>query len=384
MAVAVVTDSTACLSAQLAAGGGIRVVPLRVVLGDRAADEDIDGSAAADSDAADSGAADSGAADSGAAEGGTAGEPRPARGPDVPGGAGAEPRPARGPGVPRGAGGEPGEAAGSRVPRDAAGVGGGRGGDGAAGDGAGCEDRADLAAAITVADVEAVLHAGGRVGTASPSPDRFATAYAAAAAAGAESIVSVHLSAQLSGTLNSASLAAADAPVPVRVVDSQSIGMGRGIAVLAAAAAAQAGQDADAVAAAAAGRAARLRSIFALDTPGYLQAGGRLERTPALPASGLTARPLLYVRDGRLVLLEKARTPAAAIGRLVQLAAEFAADQPVDLAVQYLGDVGRAAAFAGRLAERIPGVRHTYLAAADAVICAHTGPGMLGVVVAPY
>lgn len=363
MAVAVVTDSTACLSAELAAGGGIRIVPLRVVLGNRAADEATDDDNATD--------------DRGAADGPSA--PQKPSASHKPGPA-AEPGRAGEPGGAR----EPGLAARSRVMRDAGGAGDGGGGDSAAWEPAECEDLADLAAAITVADVEAVLRAGGRVGTASPSPDRFAAAYAAAAAAGAESIVSVHVSARLSGTLNSASLAAATAPVPVRVVDSRTIGMGLGFAVLAAAGAAQAGRDADAVAAAAAGRTARLRSIFALDTPGYLQAGGRLERTPALPSSGLTVRPLLHIRDGRIVLLEKARTPAGAIGRLEQLAAEFAADQPVDLAVQYLGEVGRAATFAARLAERIPGVRHIYLAAAGAVICAHTGPGMLGVVVAPY
>jgi DegV family protein with EDD domain len=286
-AVAVVTDSTACLSADLAAGGSIRVVPLRVVLHDRAADEDA---------------------------------------PDEP----------------------------------------------------------DADAAVTIADVERALRGGERVGTASPAPERFAAAYAAAAAGGAEAVVSIHLSGGLSGTVNSAALAAASAPVPVRVVDSQSIGMGLGLAVLTAAAAARAGHDADAVAGAASSRAAGLRSYFALDTPGYLRAGGRLDPSPALPDSALTARPLLYVRDGRIVLLEKARTPAGAIRRLEQLAADFAADKPVDLAVQYLGDTARAAAFAGRLASLIPGVRETYLAAADAVICAHTGPGMLGVVVAPY
>ena len=117
--------------------------------------------------------------------------------------------------------------------------------------------------------------------------------------------------------------------------------------------------------------------------PGYLRAGGRLEPTPALPEGGLTARPLLHVRDGRIVLLEKARTPAGAVRRLAELAAEFAADQPVDLAVQYLGEAGRAEDLAGQLTRRIPRVRHAYLAAAGPVICAHTGPGMLGVVVAP-
>jgi DegV family protein with EDD domain len=306
-AVAVVTDSTACLTAELAAGGDIRIVPLRVVLHDRAADEDA---------------------------------------PD-----------------------EPDEA----VPDEAV-----------PDEGAPDEGALDQDVTVTIADVEQALRAGERVGTASPAPERFAAAYAAAAAGGAVAIVSVHLSGDLSGTVNSASLAAVSAPVPVRVVDSRSIGMGLGLAVRTAAAAARAGQDADAVAAAALSRAAGLRSYFALDTPGHLRAGGRLDPSPALPAAALTVRPLLHVRDGRIVLLEKARTPAGAIRRLEELAAGFAADQPVDLAIQYLGDAGRASAFAGRLARLVPRVRDLYLSAADAVICAHTGPGMLGVVVAPY
>jgi DegV family protein with EDD domain len=281
--VAVVTDSTACLSAELAASGSIRVVPLRVVLAEQAVDE-----------------------------------------------------------------------------------------------GAPDED-----AAVTIADVERAWRGGERVGTASPAPERFAAAYAAAVADGAEAIVSVHLSARLSGTVNSANLAARSARVPVRVVDSQSIGMGLGLAVLTAASAAMAGQDAAAVAAAASGRAAGLRSFFALDTPGYLRAGGRLGPSPGASGSALRARPLLHIRAGQIALLEKARTTSAAVSRLEQLAAEFAAGRPVDLAVQYLTDAERASALAGRLAALIPAARHIYLAAAGPVICAHTGPGMIGVVVAP-
>jgi DegV family protein with EDD domain len=282
--VAVVTDSTACLSAELLAGAGIRVVPLRVVLAGRVTDEGMPG-----------------------------------------------------------------------------------------------QD-----AAVTVADVEQALRRGERVGTASPAPERFAAAYAAAAAGGAAAVVSVHLSARLSGTVNSAYLAARSAPVPVRVVDSQSIGMGLGLAVLAAAAAAGSGQEAGPVAAAAAGRAAGLRSFFALDTPVHLRAGGRLGAAAALPDSALTARPLLHIRDGQIAALEKARTPSAAVLRLEQLAVEFAAGRPADLAVQYLTDAGRGSALAGRLARIVPGTRQVYLAAAGAVICAHTGPGMIGVVVAPF
>ena len=178
--------------------------------------------------------------------------------------------------------------------------------------------------------------------------------------------------------------AAAQAPVPVRVIDSRSLGMGLGFAALAAAEAADAGGTLDDVAAAAAGRAARLRSFFVLDTLDQLSAGGRLD--PGFPGagSGLTVRPLLHLADGKVAVLEKLRTTSAAVRRLEEAATESAAGQPVDLAVQYLGDRERAAALAGRLKRLIPHARHRYLAEAGPVILAHTGPGMLGVVVAPY
>ena len=238
-------------------------------------------------------------------------------------------------------------------------------------------------------DIETGLRAGA-ARTASPAPERFAAAYAAAAAAGAEAIVSIHLSGRMSGTVGSARLAAAAAPVPVRVVDSGSLGMGLGFAVLSAAEVARTGGSAEQVAAAAARRSAGLRSFFTVDAPGHLQAGGRLGAGAgagsgsAGPGPGLTARPVLHISGGRLVPLEKVRTRSAAVRRLTELAVESAAGEPVDLAVQYLGEAGRASELAGRLAELIPGARNIYQVRADAVIGVHAGQGMLGVVVAPY
>jgi DegV family protein with EDD domain len=232
--------------------------------------------------------------------------------------------------------------------------------------------------------IEEELRHGARLSTASPAPERFAAAYAAAAAAGAVAVVSVHVSAGLSGTVNSAVLAAADAEVPVRVVDSRSLGMGLGIAALAAAEAAAAGQALEDVADAASRRAARLRSFFVLDTLDRLHAGGRLPPASGRAGSALTARPLLHVADGTLAVLERVRTPSAAARRLEEMTVEFAAARPVDLAVQHLGHPERGAALAERLERLVPGARRRYLAEAGAVILAHTGPGMLGVVVAPY
>ncbi len=228
------------------------------------------------------------------------------------------------------------------------------------------------------------VRGGARLSTASPAPPAFAAAYAAAAGAGAGAIVSVHISRSLSGTVNSATLAASAAPVPVRVVDSRSLGMGLGFAALSAAEVAAAGGTLEDVAAAASHRSARLRSFFLLDTLDQLSAGGRLDPPSPGVTPRLTARPLLHLADGRVAVLEKLRTRSAATRRLEEVAAEFAAGQPVDLGVQYLGPAERATALAGRLDRLIPGARRRYLAEAGAVILAHTGPDMLGVVVAPY
>lgn len=88
---------------------------------------------------------------------------------------------------------------------------------------------------ITPKDVAEALRAKQRLTTSRPNPETFAAAYRAAAEGGASAVVSIHLSAELSGTADAARLAAADAPVPVLVVDSHLVGMALGYAVLAAA-----------------------------------------------------------------------------------------------------------------------------------------------------
>lgn len=103
---------------------------------------------------------------------------------------------------------------------------------------------------ITPTEVAAALRRWGVVTTSRPSPERFARAYADAAAAGATAVVSVHLSGDMSGTYDSAHLAARDATIPVEVIDSRSVAMGMGFGVLDGARVAQAGGSLEDVAAA--------------------------------------------------------------------------------------------------------------------------------------
>ncbi|MEV0404263.1 DegV family protein [Actinoallomurus sp. NPDC050550] len=219
------------------------------------------------------------------------------------------------------------------------------------------------------------------VTTSRPSPESFADAFRKAAESGASGVVSVHLSAEMSGTVESARLAAKEAPIPVRVVDSRSLGMGLGFSVLAAARAAVAGGDLDAVADAAVRRIRATRSLFYVDTLEHLRRGGRIGAAATLLGSALMIKPLLRIADGRIAPLEKVRTTSRALARLEELAVELAGDRPVDAAVQHLAAPVRAAALAGHLRERIPQVHDLYVGEVGPVIGAHVGPGMLGVVV---
>ncbi len=99
--------------------------------------------------------------------------------------------------------------------------------------------------------------------------------------------------------------------------------------------------------------------------------------------TALAVKPLLHVSHGQIVLLEKVRTTSRAATRLVDLAAEIAGDEPVSLAVHHLASPERAAEIAARLEERLPAAAGCLVSEVGAVIGAHTGTGVLGVVVLP-
>ncbi|MGE3285651.1 MAG: DegV family protein [Pseudonocardia sp.] len=222
------------------------------------------------------------------------------------------------------------------------------------------------------------------VQTSRPNPAEFAGCYREALDAGARGVVSVHISRELSGTWEAARIAADEVgPERVRVVDSRSAAMGLGYAVLAAADAAAAGADGAAVEDAAADVARRCRMFFSVDTLDRLRRGGRIGTTAALVGTALSVKPLLHVEDGRIVPLEKVRTTARAAQRLRDLALAAAGSGPVDVAVHHLGAPERAESLAAELRERLPRMRRLVVSEVGAVIGAHAGAGLLGVVVVP-
>jgi len=234
--------------------------------------------------------------------------------------------------------------------------------------------------------VAAALREYRPVSTSRPAPAVLLDAYERAAREGADAVVSVHISGDMSGTFESAQLAAREASVPVVCVDSRQVGFATGYAALAAADAADAGADAEAAAAAARERASAASSLFYVDTLEYLRRGGRIGAAAALVGSALAVKPLLAIEDGVVSSLERVRTSGRALSRLEELAVEAAGDRPVDVGVAHLANPDRAGQLAERLSARLAANlegRAVRCGELGAVLGAHVGPGMIATCVAP-
>jgi DegV family protein with EDD domain len=224
------------------------------------------------------------------------------------------------------------------------------------------------------------------VSTSRPTPAVFLEAYERARVQGAQEVLSIHLSGEMSGTFESAQLAARDSSIPVRAVDTRQLGMATGYAVLTAADVLDEGGSCEEAAGAALARADGTTSLFYVDTLEYLRRGGRIGAAAALLGSALAVKPLLEIVDGRICPREKVRTTGRALSRLEELAVAAADDRQVDVTVAHLANPERADVLAAnlgnRLTENLSG-REVWVGEVGAVIGAHVGPGMVAVVVSP-
>jgi DegV family protein with EDD domain len=235
---------------------------------------------------------------------------------------------------------------------------------------------------ISSADVARAL--GGRVAvsTSRPAPEQFVRAYRRLLDRGAAGIVSMHLSAELSGTVDAARLAAVEVGGQVTVIDTRSTGMGLGFPALAASLAAARGADLTEVRQAALDAVERTRTFFYVDTLEFLRRGGRINAASALLGTALSVKPILHVVDGAIVLRDRVRTASRGLARLVDLAVEAAGDSEVDVAIHHLGSPGRADELADALVVRLGArLRDRYVSEVGAVVAAHAGPGLACVVV---
>ena len=146
--------------------------------------------------------------------------------------------------------------------------------------------------------------------TAAPSPGSFEEAFRACAEDGADAVVCIDLSSDLSATMQSAQNAARalEGEIDVRVLDSRSISSGLGTIVRLAAAAAADGASADDIVALVEDLAGRTRIIATLDTLDNLKKGGRIGGAQALLGSMLSVKPAIDISTGVVEQAGKPRT----------------------------------------------------------------------------
>ncbi len=189
-------------------------------------------------------------------------------------------------------------------------------------------------------------------------------------------IVSIHISPQLSGTLNSATQAkAAIGSDAIHVIDSTTVSMGIGFLALEAAEMAKAGKSAGEIASYIEQRKQNQRLFATLETLEYLRKGGRIGRAAAMLGSALQLKPIVQVRDGVVEPVERVRTYRRALERL---ATTFEESQPFDrVAVLHLDAPNEATRLVERIKEIQPEIE-VVTGQIGTVIGAYGGPGLTG------
>lgn len=220
--------------------------------------------------------------------------------------------------------------------------------------------------------------------TSQPSPADFTAAYERLAAQGIDEIVSVHLTSALSGTFESATLAAKDCSIPVRVVDTLHVTQANGLAVKAAIEARDAGGDAAAVEEAATVAARTCSMFFILDTLEYLVKGGRAGKATGLAAAVLNLKPVLTFNDeGTIEPFKKVKGLRKAMTELAAHVAKDSQDGKVRLVIFHAS----APQLAGQMREALDAAGADYeldsIGFVGAVIGTYAGPGAVGLAYYP-
>ena len=196
----------------------------------------------------------------------------------------------------------------------------------------------------------------------------------------AEGIVAVLISDELSGTLNSARMAAESLPnVPIELIDTRSVSLQLGFIVLAAARAAAAGEDLATVAGVARALIGQVHVYFVVDTLEYLHRGGRIGAAAKLFGTALNLKPVLEIRDGIVQPLTRVRTRRKALEKLHELLREQLAEgTPVRMVVLHVAAPEEATRLRAELEARFQPIEMIE-AECGPVVGAHAGPGTVAV-----
>lgn len=220
--------------------------------------------------------------------------------------------------------------------------------------------------------------------TSQPSVGDFEVAYQEVVDRGADKIISVHLSAGISGTINSATQAAKQFPtVQIDILDTRCASASHYFAVQAGVSALEAGASHSEAVNAVQRVIDAQRTIFAVDTLEYLYKGGRIGGAAALFGSLLQMKPLLHFKEGKIDALERVRSSNRALSRMVEVLVDWMGSaEPLRVMIMQSNCEERAQQAEALLRPALNVARLETLLL-TAVLGAHVGPGTVGVCCCP-
>lgn len=237
---------------------------------------------------------------------------------------------------------------------------------------------------ITTHELFAGIRSGAKIpSTSQPSPIEFAHVYRQLLSKGVTEIISIHISSLLSGTVQSARLAAAEFEGKVTVIDSQTATGGIVLQLQRARDMIQSGQSVAEIVDALQRSQAKMTLRFAVDTLEYLKLNGRIGGAQAMLGGLLGIKPMLQVFNGRVEAAGKVRGRSKAIAHIIECAREYVKKHG-DTRIIYLytegGDI-----VIPELREALNGLALTECGVLDigAVVAAHTGPQVFGIAMEP-
>ena len=219
--------------------------------------------------------------------------------------------------------------------------------------------------------------------TSQPSAGQFESYYSRLADQGATDIVSLHVTAKLSGTYQSAELAQRMVADRVRVhpFDSACGSAGQGFMAVEAARMAQAGKSVAEILARLETLRPRINIVLTLKDLRYAQMSGRMGKLQGSLASLLNIKPIVLLEDGIIDVTEKVRTQRKALDRLIEIVAErVGTSAPVNLAAIHAEAPDEGQNSAGQGQKHLFNCQETFLANLTTTLVVHFGPGTLGLV----
>jgi DegV family protein with EDD domain len=201
----------------------------------------------------------------------------------------------------------------------------------------------------------------------------------------AAQILALTISSRLSGTHNSAVMAAEQTPeAEITVFDSLSAAMGLGLMAITAAEMGESGAGLAQIMARLEEMRRSTRIVFVVDTLEYLRRGGRIGGAAAFLGTLLNTKPILAVVEGKIQPLDRVRTKKRALERLFsELESHLASPrQPVQAGIMHIAAQAEMESLAAMMTERF-NITRFYTSELGPVIGAHLGPGALGVGICP-